>query len=84
MVYVYAITSIADGRIYIGQTINLEKRIKEHNSGVTRSTRNYRPWKLVYTEEAIDRMAARVREKYLKSGCGKELIKKHCACSSIG
>jgi putative endonuclease len=72
---VYAIQSQLDGRIYIGFTFNLERRLNEHNSGKTRSTKGYRPWKLVYSESVETRVMARNREKYLKSGVGKEYLK---------
>ncbi len=77
MYFVYAIRSLQDGRIYVGFTTNLARRIKEHNSGSTRSTKGYRPWELIYYEEAPDRISARSREKYFKSGIGKEKLKKH-------
>jgi putative endonuclease len=77
MAYViYAIKSSFDDKIYVGFTMNLEKRIKEHNQGKTKSTKGFRPWALLYNEIAETRMEARKREKYLKSGCGKEFLKK--------
>ena len=75
MYIVYAIKSEIDGRIYVGFTENLERRIKEHNAGKNRSTKAYRPWTLVYQEEVNERSFTRKREKYLKSGCGKEFLK---------
>jgi len=44
--FVYTIKSELDGRIYVGFSENVKNRIKEHNSGKTKSTRGYRPWKL--------------------------------------
>jgi len=77
MAYViYAIKSSFDDRIYVGFTSDLEKRIKEHNQGRTRSTKGFRPWVLIYRETVETRIEARAREKYLKSGCGKENLKK--------
>ena len=73
---VYAIKSIIDNRIYVGLTKNLEKRIKEHNQGRTKSTKGFIPWVLVYNETVVTRKEARRQEKYLKSGCGKEFLKK--------
>jgi len=73
--FVYAIQSLYDGRIYVGMTNDLQKRIKEHNSGQTRSTKGYLPWVLFYNEIHTTRIEARIREKYLKSGCGKEFLK---------
>ncbi len=75
MYYVYAIKSEKDGRIYVGLSYNLERRIFEHNAGYVFSTKGYRPWKLIYKEKVKDRKEARKREKYFKSGCGKELLK---------
>ena len=75
MYYIYAIQSRKDSRIYIGFTTNLEKRIKEHNKGKTQSTRFYRPWELIHSETSESRLAAREREKKLKSGFGREYLK---------
>jgi putative endonuclease len=66
---------LVDGRIYVGQTKEIENRIKEHNSGLTRSTKAYKPWKLFFQEKCQDRQEARKREKYWKSGIGKEKLK---------
>ena len=75
MFYVYVIKSLKQTRFYVGLTNNLERRMKEHNSGKTRSTRFYRPWSLVFSEIFESRVDARKREVYLKSGIGKEIIK---------
>lgn len=75
MYYVYAIKSLIDNRIYVGLSENCDRRICEHNAGYTRSTKSYRPWVLIYKEECGTRVNARAREKYLKSGCGKEFLK---------
>ncbi|HPB25162.1 MAG TPA: GIY-YIG nuclease family protein [Bacteroidales bacterium] len=73
--FVYALESLKDGRIYVGQTQDIEKRLKEHNQGRTKSTKAYAPWRLIFQEECEDRQEARVQEKYWKSGCGKEKLK---------
>lgn len=73
---VYAIKSAVDGRIYVGMTSNLSIRLKWHNAGYERSTKAYCPWVLVYREVCADRQSARQREKYWKSGTGKEKLKK--------
>ncbi len=72
---VYAIKN-KKGRIYIGLTKNINQRLKDHNSGKVFSTKGYRPWDLFYNEFCTDRIKARKREKFLKSGCGKEFLKK--------
>ncbi|MFN0255022.1 GIY-YIG nuclease family protein [Pedobacter ureilyticus] len=73
--YIYAIKSEADGRIYVGFSADVEKRLKEYNAGKTKSTKGYKPWVLIYTEQVAGRIAARNKEKYYKSGIGKEFLK---------
>lgn len=75
MIFVYAIYSLENNRIYVGQTENIEKRLKEHNSGQTRSTKPYIPWELFYQEHCENRADARLREIYLKHGIGKDKLK---------
>ena len=74
--YVYAISSLKHNYIYVGLTQNVENRVKRHNDGRERTTKYYRPFVLIYTEVCNTRLEARVREKYWKSGVGKEKLKK--------
>ncbi|MBI3139487.1 MAG: GIY-YIG nuclease family protein [Sphingobacteriales bacterium] len=83
MYYVYVIRSEVDGRFYVGISENPEKRLGQHNKGMKFSTKGYRPWKLFFTEEFESRMEARNREVYLKSGVGKEFIKRKWSGSSV-
>lgn len=83
-IFVYVIRSQVDERDYVGLTQSIERRLKEHNSGKTKSTKGYRPWKLLFFEEYNDRKVARKREKYLKSGYGKMWIKNKWTHSSAG
>lgn len=76
MFFVYVLKSSNNWRFYVGMTSNIERRIIEHNKGFTKSTKGYRPWDLFFLEEYDTRLEARKREKYLKSGIGKEFIKK--------
>ena len=75
MVYVYAIRSLTRNYIYVGLTNDLKRRLSEHNNGENRSTKAYKPFILLYSEQVSDRNTARIREKYLKSGVGKEFIR---------
>ena len=75
MVEVYAIVSQLNGNIYVGMALSAERRLKEHNGGRNRYTKGLRPWKLLKIEYFPDWKEARIREKYLKSGIGKELLK---------
>jgi putative endonuclease len=80
MNYVYAIKSLERVYIYVGMTNNVERRINEHTKGQNRSTKAYKPFNLIYIEELNTRIEARQREKYLKSGIGKEFLKNQIKC----
>ena len=75
MFTVYAISSLKRNYIYVGLTSNLEKRVERHNAGREKTTKPYLPFKLIYTEVQPDRKSARKREKYWKSGIGKEKLR---------
>jgi putative endonuclease len=75
MYYVYAIKSLIRNWIYVGMTSNIDRRLKQHNSGHNKSTKPYAPFKLVYSETQPDREHARKREKYLKTASGKRWLK---------
>ena len=72
---VYVLTSTVKNYLYVGLTNNLERRISQHNQGREKTTRSYRPFQLIHRENFPDRPSARIREKYLKSGSGKEFLK---------
>lgn len=75
MFYVYIITSLSRNYTYIGLTNNRERRFFEHNNGKNKTTAPYRPFKLIHSETFPNRISARQREKYFKSGIGREYIK---------
>jgi putative endonuclease len=75
MYYVYALKSTHRNYIYVGMTSNLDRRISEHNRFKERTTRAYAPFVLIYYEVVENRVQARKREKYFKSGVGKEFIR---------
>ena len=75
MYYVYAIKSVLRNYIYVGLTADTERRITEHNERKEKTTRSYAPFEIILIEEYDTRIDARRREKYLKSGAGKEHLK---------
>jgi len=75
MFFVYVLKSLDHYQFYVGMTQNVQRRVDEHNKGRTKSTKGWRPWVLFFFEEFADRAEARKREKYLKSGFGKQWIK---------
>ena len=63
----YIIFSPSHNRYYIGSTQNIEKRLKKHNSGGTKSTKPYKPWVLVYMEVFQNKSKACKREFEIKA-----------------
>jgi len=75
MYKIYALFFKDRERIYIGMTSNIEQRINYHERGKVRSTKNRGEFVVKILEECKTREVARSREKYWKSGCGKEKLK---------
>jgi putative endonuclease len=73
--YIYALVSEKDGTIYVGMTTDLERRLKEHNSGKSKYTKGHAPWSMFYSELASDSESARSREIYFKTTAGKRRLK---------
>ena len=74
--YIYVLQSQSDQKLYVGLTDNVHERLRRHNEGRVSSTKTRTPFLLVYHETFIDRNAARRREKFLKSGNGRAVLKK--------
>ena len=66
MNYTYILKSKKDSQLYLGSTIDLKKRFKEHNDGKVFSTKSRRPFELVYYEAYKSEGDARKREASLK------------------
>ena len=62
--------------MYVGYTKNIQQRLAAHREGLARTTRLRGPIKLLYVECYIHDTDARKREKFLKSGRGREVIRK--------
>ncbi|MCX6992106.1 MAG: GIY-YIG nuclease family protein [Kiritimatiellaeota bacterium] len=74
MFYFYILKSQRTGLLYKGHTQDIDARLKQHNAGKTRSTKNGIPWQLIYRESFATREEAIARERYCKSlEGGKEL-----------
>jgi putative endonuclease len=75
---VYILFSKKHQKKYIGVTSNLIERFKSHNQlGRKGYTVNFRPWTVIHVEFFNDKKAAYAREKYLKTGAGREWILKN-------
>ena len=60
------ILQLSDTTHYCGITKNLLKRLQEHNTGQSKSTRNKRPLILKYIKEFKDYSTARKKEVSIK------------------
>ncbi|MBI3559748.1 GIY-YIG nuclease family protein [Candidatus Gottesmanbacteria bacterium] len=79
MHFLYILHSLKDGNFYTGITSDLDRRIKEHQSGKNTSTSYRRPLKLIYHEAYFFKEDAEAREKYLKTSMGRRVIRKQLA-----
>ena len=73
--FAYVLRSLKDGKLYIGMTTDVQRRLQEHNHGKNPSTRHRLPFLLVHTEVYPSREQAAKREHFLKSGPGHKYLK---------
>lgn len=76
MHYTYILQSKKDGQLYTGCTDNLQQRFKLHNSGKINATKNRQPLILIHYEAFVDKQDAFTRERWLKTGWGRNQLKK--------
>jgi putative endonuclease len=82
MYYVYLINSTKNNEIYIGYTNNLKRRLVEHNTNKSFSTKNSGHWTLTYYESYKSKEDAIRREHNLKyHGQALNLLKKRLSGS---
>ena len=74
---VYILFSEKSSKYYVGQTANIDKRLKRHQMGLVPSTKYGRPWSLVLQIEVSNRSEALVLEKKIKKRGAKRFIDSH-------
>jgi putative endonuclease len=67
MFFLYILESISSGKLYIGQTNNLEDRLKRHQENRNLSTKGRGPWELLFSQAFITRSEAFQLEQKLKN-----------------
>ena len=72
MFHVYVLRSEKTGRRYTGACEDLHRRLHEHNTGHTRSTRHGSPWTVIHVEQYTAWEDALRRERFLKTGRGRD------------
>lgn len=71
MYFTYVLRSMRDGKMYVGFTSDLRRRFSEHQQGRNVSTKNRRPFELLFYEAFKDERDALRRESYFKTNKGK-------------
>lgn len=77
MWYVYILESLKDDNHYVGLTNDLKNRIEKHNKGKVFSTKLRIPFKIIHYEAYLNKNDAANREQFLKTGWGKNWIKRN-------
>ena len=75
MHYIYILHSKKDKGLYIGLTTDLKRRVAEHKRGSVTSTKHRLPIQLIHYEAFLVEKDAKARERYLKSGYGRQQLK---------
>jgi putative endonuclease len=75
MCLIYAIKSRVRKYTYVGLINNPKRHIQQYEAGREKTTSPYKPFTAILLESYNTRAEARNREKYLKSGVGKECLK---------
>ena len=76
MYSVYILQSKKNKSIYVGYSSNIKKRVEEHQKGGVFSTREMLPVEIIYCELYKNKKDAIRREQYLKTGWGRNYIRK--------
>ncbi len=75
--YVYIIESLAQpDQHYVGMTDDVDSRLADHNSGQSKHTAKFKPWRVIFHCWFVDVAKAQAFEKYLKSGSGRAFASK--------
>ena len=72
--YVYVLYNKIKNFIYIGYSEDILKRFKEHNSGLSKSTKPYVPLDIIHYEAYRNMQDAKRREIYLKTNKGRTTL----------
>jgi putative endonuclease len=72
MFHCYVLHSQKTGRRYVGSCENLTDRIRRHNASDSKATKHGVPWVLVHSESFASRSEAARRERYYKTGRGRD------------
>ena len=74
MFYVYVLVNESKTKTHVGSAENLNKRLEGHNAGKVKSSKPYRPYKILHLEEFGSLSEARRRESYYKNTSGRRKL----------
>ena len=74
MYYAYVLKSISHDYFYKGHCKETDKRLLQHNSGMTTSIKPNIPFEVAYFEKFATESQAIQREKYFKSAAGRRFL----------
>lgn len=78
MYHVYLLRSLKyPNQTYVGYTLNVQERLKTHNTGGSIHTAKDKPWMMVTYSAFANEKIAKEFEKYLKSHSGRAFASKH-------
>tara|TARA_B100000315_G_C14566491_1_gene583239 strand:+ start:62 stop:343 length:282 start_codon:yes stop_codon:yes gene_type:complete len=75
MYHVYILLNEAKTRTYTGVTDDVNKRLRDHNAGKVKSSRPYRPYKIIHSESFATLSEARQKEKFYKTTTGRRRLR---------
>lgn len=73
---VYFLKSLKNGRYYIGSTIDINRRLVEHNNGKSRYTKYSIPFQLVFKQNYSTLEEARMIERKIKRLKRKDILER--------
>jgi len=83
MWYVYILSSKRNGRLSVGSTNDLKRRLKEHHEGLCEATRHQRPLALEAYIAVKKEPIARSLQSHLKTGSGIATLRKRILTSEV-
>ena len=76
MFHCYILRSLKTGRRYLGSCEDLAQRVRRDNAGESKATKHGVPWVLIRSESFVTRSEAAQRERYYKTGRGRDELDK--------
>ncbi len=73
--FIYYLINERRDKTYVGHCEDVDKRMREHASGTTTTTKNFGSFSHIILEQVATVTEARKREKYWKSAAGRRKLR---------